>query len=152
MTFCLVELISVQPFFNHIKKASSTNHVPGFFNQFFVLCRYLASPLESAMEDILQQGAWPRHGLVPTTLKLLAGIGDQLALSLYIWHIPIKGSVIAYSCESTAVVSHEYSVLSTGFNNCQPYFKEESKITRDLAAQCSLFTSKKQHSKHMSTF
>jgi len=27
-----------------------------------------------------------------------------------------------------------------GFNTCPPYFKVESKITRDFEAQCSLFT------------
>jgi len=31
-------------------------------------------------------------------------------------------------------------VLSTRFNTCPPYFKVESKITRDFAAQSSLFT------------
>ena len=36
--------------------------------------------------------------------------------------------------------AREYSVLSTYFNTCLPYFKEESKITRDFAAQCSMFT------------
>jgi len=33
-------------------------------------------------------------------------------------------------------------VLSTRFNTCLPYFKVESKITRDFEAQCSLFTYK----------
>jgi len=32
------------------------------------------------------------------------------------------------------------SVLLTQFNTCPPYSKVESKITRDFAAQCSLFT------------
>ena len=38
------------------------------------------------------------------------------------------------------VFAREYSVLSTLFNTCPPYFKAESKITRDFAAQCSMFT------------
>ena len=38
------------------------------------------------------------------------------------------------------VVAREYSVFSTGFNTCLPYFKIESKITLDYEAQCSLFT------------
>ena len=33
-------------------------------------------------------------------------------------------------------------VLSTRFNICPPYFKVESKITRDFAAQCSILTYK----------
>ena len=40
----------------------------------------------------------------------------------------------------TPVVAHEDSVFSTRFNTCAPYFKVESKITRDFEAQCSLFT------------
>ena len=40
------------------------------------------------------------------------------------------------------VVVHEYSVLSTQFNTCLPYFKVESKITHDFMAQCSMFTYK----------
>jgi len=38
------------------------------------------------------------------------------------------------------VVARDYSVLSTQFNTRLPYFKVESKITRDFEAQCSLFT------------
>ena len=67
-------------------------------------------------------------------------IGKQQALSLDIWPIPTKGSVKGYSCVWTTVVARKDSVLSTRFNTCLPYFKVESKITRDFAAQCSLFT------------
>ena len=56
------------------------------------------------------------------------------------WPIPNINVVIGYSCVLTRVVSHEYSLPSTGFNTCPPYFKVESKITRDFAAQCSMFT------------
>ena len=38
------------------------------------------------------------------------------------------------------VVASENSLLLTRFNTCPLYFKVESKITRDFAAQCSLFT------------
>ena len=38
------------------------------------------------------------------------------------------------------VVAREYSALSTRFNTCPPYFKGESKITRDLVAQYSMLT------------
>jgi len=66
-------------------------------------------------------------------------IGKQRALSLEIWPIPNIDSVIGYSYVPR-VVPREYSVLSTGFNNCPLYFKVQSKITRDFAAQCSMFT------------
>ena len=43
-------------------------------------------------------------------------------------------------CVYTTLFTREYSVLSTRFNTCPPYFKVESKITRDFAVQYSLFT------------
>ena len=42
-------------------------------------------------------------------------------------------------CVENGIVAHEYTALSTRFNTCLPYFKVESKITRDLEAQCSMF-------------
>jgi len=38
------------------------------------------------------------------------------------------------------VIVRVYSVLSTRLNTCPPYFKVESKIARDFAPQCSMFT------------
>jgi len=38
------------------------------------------------------------------------------------------------------VDARENSVLSTRFNTCLSYFKVESKIIRDIEAQCSLST------------
>ena len=43
-------------------------------------------------------------------------------------------------CVDNGIVAREYSILSIRFNTCMAYFKVESKITRDFAAQCSLFT------------
>jgi len=43
-------------------------------------------------------------------------------------------------CVDNGIVARAYSVLSTRFITCPPYFKVESKIARDFAAQCSLFT------------
>jgi len=40
------------------------------------------------------------------------------------------------------LVAREYYLLSTWFNT-PSYFKVESKITRDFAAQCSMFTYKR---------
>ena len=60
-------------------------------------------------------------------------------MSLNISRIPTICSVIGYSSVYTTVVAREYSVLSTQFNTCPPYFKVESKITHDFAAQCSMF-------------
>ena len=45
-------------------------------------------------------------------------------------------------CVENGIVADEYSFLSTRFTTCLPYFKVESKITRDFEAQCSLFTYK----------
>ena len=63
------------------------------------------------------------------------GTGKQRALSRDNWPIPTKSSKIGYSCVRTMVVVRKKNVLSKRFNTCPPYFKEESKITRDLAAQ-----------------
>jgi len=60
--------------------------------------------------------------------------GKQRAFSLDIWPVPTNGSVIGYSCVWTTVVAREYSVLSTQFYTCPPYFKVESKITNDFTA------------------
>jgi len=49
---------------------------------------------------------------------------------------PTIGSVIGHSCVKTTVVARENPVLSTQLNTCPPYFKVESKITRDFEAQC----------------
>jgi len=69
-------------------------------------------------------------------------IGKQGAMSLEIWHIPTIVSVVGYSCVWTTVgsCSCDYSVLSTWFNTCLPYFKVKTKITLEFAAICSLFT------------
>jgi len=40
------------------------------------------------------------------------------------------------------LVAREYYLLSTRYKTCLSYFKVESKITRDFAAQCSMFTYK----------
>ena len=74
-----------------------------------------------------------KHG--PRTRTQVNGTGKQRALSPDTWLIPTKGSKIGYSCVRTMVVVRKKNVLSTRFNTCPPYFKEESKITRDLAAQ-----------------
>ena len=37
-------------------------------------------------------------------------------------------------------MARENSVLSSRFNTCPPYFKVVSKLARDFAAQCSMFT------------
>ena len=66
-------------------------------------------------------------------------IGKQRALSLDILAYPNHRQRYRYSCLQTTVVAREYAMLSTRFNTCPPYFKVESKITRDVAAQCSLF-------------
>ena len=67
-------------------------------------------------------------------------IRKQRALSLNTWPDPTIGSVIGSSCVWTRIVACDNSVLSSRFNTCPPYFKVESKVTRDFGVQSSMFT------------